>query len=45
MIFGSYLLAFLLRVGVADLRYEFSFMEFLKPRLKLTFGYVQSLHS
>ena len=31
--------------GVADLRYEFSFMEFLKPRLKLTFGYVQSLHS
>ncbi len=29
----------------ADLRDEFSFMEFLKPRLKLTFGYVQSLHS
>jgi hypothetical protein len=27
-------------MGVADLRYESSFMEFLKPRLKLTFGYV-----
>jgi hypothetical protein len=30
-----------LLLGVADLKYEFSFMEFLKPRLKLTFGYVQ----
>jgi hypothetical protein len=26
-------------VGVADLRYESSFVGFLKPRLKLTFGY------
>jgi hypothetical protein len=32
-------------MGVADLRYESSFMEFLKPRLKLTFGYVQIWHS
>jgi hypothetical protein len=31
--------------GVADLDYESSFMGFLKPRLKLTFGYVQSSYS
>jgi hypothetical protein len=31
--------------GVADLRYESSFVEFLKPRLKLTFGYVKSWYS
>jgi hypothetical protein len=31
--------------GVADFRYESSFMGFLKPRLKLTFGYVQSWNS
>jgi hypothetical protein len=29
-------------MGVADLKYESSFMEFLKPKLKLTFGYVPS---
>jgi hypothetical protein len=28
--------------GVADLKYESSFMRFLKARLKLTFGYVQN---
>jgi Uma2 family endonuclease len=33
------------RFGVADLRYESSFVEFLKPRLRLTFGYVQNWHS
>ncbi|WP_286827044.1 hypothetical protein [Microcystis sp. LSC13-02] len=27
--------------GVADLRYESSFVGFLKPRPKLTFGWVQ----
>jgi hypothetical protein len=27
------------KTGVADLRYEPSFLGFLKPRLKLTFGY------
>jgi hypothetical protein len=31
--------------GVADLRYEFSFVGFLKPRPKLTFGWVQGCHS
>jgi hypothetical protein len=31
--------------GVADVGYESSFIRFLKPRLKLTFRYVQSLHS
>ena len=31
--------------GVADLRYESSFVEFLKPRLRLTLGYVQNWHS
>jgi len=30
------------KVGVADLGYESSFMEFLKLGLKLTFGYVQN---
>ncbi len=29
-------------MGVADLKYESSFMGFLKPRLKLIFEYVQS---
>ena len=33
------------KLGVADLRYESSFVEFLKPRLRLTFGYVQNWHS
>jgi len=31
--------------GVADLRYESSFVGFLKPRPKLTFGWVQGCHS
>jgi hypothetical protein len=31
--------------GVADLRYKSSFVEFLKPRLRLTLGYVQNWHS
>ena len=31
--------------GVADLRYEPSFAEFLKPRLRLTLEYVQNWHS
>jgi hypothetical protein len=31
--------------GVADLRYESSFVGFLKPRPKLTFGWVQDCHS
>ncbi len=30
---------------VADLRYESSFVGFLKPRPKLTFGWVQGCHS
>ena len=34
-----------LLAGLADLRDETSFMGFLKPRLKLTFGYMQSWHS
>ena len=29
-------------LGVADLRYESSAMELLKPRLKLTFGYMRN---
>ena len=32
-------------MGVADLRYESSFVGFLKPRPKLTFGWVQGCHS
>jgi hypothetical protein len=32
-------------LGVADLRYESSFVGFLKPRPKLTFGWVQGCHS
>ena len=32
-------------LGVADLRYESSFVGFLKPRPKLTFGWVQDCHS
>jgi hypothetical protein len=28
--------------GVADLGYELFYLQFLKPRLKLTFGYVQN---
>jgi hypothetical protein len=32
-------------MGVADLRYESSFAEFLKPRLRLTLEYVQNWHS
>ncbi|NCR66895.1 MAG: hypothetical protein GPJ34_10085 [Microcystis aeruginosa LL11-07] len=32
-------------MGVADLRYESSFVGFLKPRPKLTFGWVQDCHS
>jgi hypothetical protein len=31
--------------GVADLRYESFYLQFLKPRLKLTFGYMQNWHS
>jgi prenylated cyclic peptide (anacyclamide/piricyclamide family) len=31
--------------SVADLRYESSFVGFLKPRPKLTFGWVQGCHS
>jgi hypothetical protein len=31
--------------GVADLRYESSCVGFLKPRPKLTFGWVQGCHS
>ena len=31
--------------GVADLRYESSFVGFLKPRPKLTFGWVQGCYS
>ncbi|GCA85674.1 hypothetical protein MiTa_03041 [Microcystis aeruginosa NIES-4264] len=31
--------------GFADLRYEFSFVGFLKPRPKLTFGWVQGCYS
>ena len=31
--------------GVADLRYESSLVEFLKPRPKLTFRWVQGWHS
>jgi hypothetical protein len=31
--------------GVADLKYESSCIGFLKPRFKLTFGYVKSWHS
>jgi hypothetical protein len=34
-----------LLAGLADLRDETSFMGFLKPRLKLTFGYMQNWHS
>jgi hypothetical protein len=33
------------KIGVADLRYESSFVVFLKPRPKLTFGWVQDCHS
>jgi hypothetical protein len=33
------------KFGVADLRYESSFVGFLKPRPKLTFGWVQGCHS
>jgi len=32
-------------ICVADLRYESSFVGFLKPRPKLTFGWVQGCHS
>jgi hypothetical protein len=39
---NSHLSLHLNYLGVADLRYESSFMGFLKPRLKLTFGYVQN---
>jgi hypothetical protein len=31
--------------GVTDLRYESSLVGFLKPRPKLTFGWVQGCHS
>jgi len=31
--------------GVADLKYKSYFMDCLKPRLKLTFEYVQSWYS
>jgi hypothetical protein len=31
-------------MGIADLRYESSFVGFLKPRPKLTFGWVQDCH-
>jgi hypothetical protein len=31
--------------GVADLGYESFYPQFLKPRLKLTFGYMQHWHS
>jgi hypothetical protein len=33
------------KMGIADLRYESSFVGFLKPRPKLTFGWVQGCHS
>ncbi|CAO5047877.1 hypothetical protein [Microcystis aeruginosa] len=33
------------KIGVADLRYESSLVEFLKPRPKLTFRWVQGWHS
>ena len=33
------------KFGLADLRYESSFVGFLKPRPKLTFGWVQDCHS
>jgi hypothetical protein len=36
---------FTTKKGVADLRYESSFVGFLKPRPKLTFGWVQGCHS
>ncbi|MDT3675195.1 helix-turn-helix domain-containing protein [Microcystis wesenbergii] len=38
-------IGFTRKKGVADLRYEFSFVGFLKPRPKLTFGWVQDCHS
>ncbi|MDB9422725.1 hypothetical protein [Microcystis aeruginosa] len=54
-IIASYALAFIVFsflmsspgeiLGVADLRYESSCVGFLKPRPKLTFGWVQGCHS